>query len=115
MALIAVEQAAVGMVLATEVTDRRGRMLIPAGKSLEEKYLNALPMWGVTHIEVEGDGPEGQDEGPAETVEPWALAKAQEVVEEHFALANRSHPVMKELEGICVQRRAVEIQKEAQS
>lgn len=114
MALISVEQAEVGMVLVADVTDLRGRLLIPAGKDLSERHVNALTIWGVTHIEVEGDGPEGQDDAP-ETVEPWAMAKAEEELEERFVLANRSHPVMKELMGICVKRRAVEVQREGES
>jgi hypothetical protein len=114
VALITVEQAEVGMVLVADVTDQRGRLLIPAGKDLSERHVNALPMWGVTHIEVEGDGPEGADETP-ETAEPWAIARAEEELEERFALANRSHPVVKELADICVRRRAIEVQMEGES
>ena len=108
MATIAVEQAEVGMVLASEVTDRRGRMLIPAGKALEEKYLNALPMWGVTHIDVEGEGPEAAD--PTEAVEDWALDLAIQRVEDLFQHANHGHPAVAELSKLCVRRHAIEIQ-----
>jgi hypothetical protein len=99
------------MVLVAGVTDLRGRLLIPAGRDLSEKYLECLPMWGVTHIEVEGDDP-GRGDECVEAAEPWAVAQATEMVEDHFALANQSHPVMKELAEICVQRRARELQKE---
>jgi hypothetical protein len=111
--LIPVERAKVGMVLAMGVTDRRGRLLIPAGNDLSEKYLECLLMWGVTHVEVEGDGPGDQGEN-IEVAEPWAVSRAMEMVDKHFLLANRSHPVMKELSAICVQRKAREIQKEGQ-
>ena len=113
MALIPVERAQVGMVLADAITDRRGRLLIPAGKELTERYLDSLPMWGITHVEVEGDDSGVEGEG-VEEVEEWAMTRAREVVEEHFILANRSHPVVEQLAEICVQRRAREIQKEEQ-
>jgi hypothetical protein len=99
------------MVLVEGVTDLRGRLLIPAGKELSERYLECLPMWGVTAIEVEGDDPGGESIG-SEDVEPWALEKASKLVEEHFQLSNPSHPVIGALISICTRRRAVEIQKE---
>ena len=83
MALIPVERAQVGMVLAEGVTDRRGRLLIPAGKEITERYLDSLPMWGVTHVEIEGEDTGSEDE-VAEAAEPWAVSKAMEVVDDHF-------------------------------
>jgi hypothetical protein len=101
------------MVLAEGVMDQRGRLLIPAGKEISERYLDALPKWGITHVEIEGEDTGSEDE-MSEAVEPWAVSKAMEVVDEHFLLANRSHPVMKELSEICVHRKAREIQAEGQ-
>jgi len=114
VALIPVDRAQVGMVLATGVTDKRGRLLIPEGKELTDRYLECLPMWGVTHVEVEGDEVGGEEEGSVEA-EPWAVSKATELVDQHFLLANRSHPLMQELAEVCIERRAREIQKEGQS
>lgn len=114
MALIPVERAQIGMILAEGVVDRRGRLLIPAGKEITERYLDSLPMWGVTHVEIEGEDAGSPDEG-AEEAEPWAVSKAMEVVNDHFILANRSHPVMNELANLCIQRKAGEIQREGQS
>ncbi len=99
------------MVLAEGVTDRRGRLLIPAGRSLEERNLSSLPMWGITHILVEGDAP-GTQEDPLESLEPWALAQAAAEMDELFLHANRSHPAMAELRRIRTERRAKQIQKE---
>ncbi len=110
MARIPVEQAEAGMVLAESVTDRRGRLLIPGGKELSERYLSALPMWGITHIEVEGEAP-GGEEDLLESVEPWALARATTETDDLFLHANRSHPAMAHLYHFRVRRRAREIQK----
>lgn len=99
------------MILAEGVTDRRGRLLIPAGRELTERYIDSLPMWGVTHVDVEGED-SGPDTGTLEAAEPWAVSLATERVDRHFILSNRSHPIMKELAEICVRRRALELQKE---
>ena len=110
MAVIDVSQAQAGMVLAADVVDKRGRMLIPAGKELAEKYLNALPQWGITRIEVEGD-----DVADAVTeVEPWALDEAASEIDQLFAQTNRAHPAMDALAQACVQRRAEQIQGAAE-
>lgn len=112
--MIPVERAQIGMVLTAGVTDLRGRLLIPEGKELTERYLECLPMWGVTSIEVEGDdmSPDG---GGIETVEPWALEEAEEMAKAHFHLANETHPLMVALFPLCIERRAQEIQKRGQA
>ena len=114
MASIPEERAQVGMTLAEGVTDRRGRLLIPAGKEITERYLDSLPMWGITHVVIEGEDAGSEDE-IGEAAEPWAVSKAMEVVDDKFSLANRSHPVMKALVDLCIQRKAREIQREGQS
>ena len=109
--MIPVEEAEMGMVLAENVSDRRGRLLMPAGRVLEEKHLHALPMWGVTHIEIEWDEPESEAE-TSESVAPWAMAQAGEEIGYLFLHANTTHPVMQELNALRVRRRAMELQRE---
>lgn len=109
MPVIDVSLAQAGMVLAADVLDKRGRVLIPAGKELIEKYVSALPAWGVTRIEVEGDDIEGADAD----VEPWALEEAAAEIEALFAQSNRGHPAVDSLFDACVARRASQIQAAA--
>lgn len=109
MAIIDVSQAQAGMVLSADIVDKRGRVLIPAGKELAEKYVNALPAWGVTRIEVEGDDVAGAE---AE-VEPWALEAARKQVDELFSKTNRAHPALEQLSQAVVQRKAQQIQASA--
>jgi len=112
MAHIPVEKAEAGMVLAEPVLDRRGRLLMPAGRELEEKHLEALPMWGIAHVQVEGEGM--PDEGKLmEEMAPWAVAQAGEEVAHRFVHADVTHPVMKELRALAIRRRTREIQQEA--
>jgi hypothetical protein len=89
------------MVLAADVLDKRGRMLIPAGKELVAKYLTALPAWGVTRIEVEGD-----DAGPTAEIEEWVLQAATADVDRIFAKTNRAHPAMEQLAQAAIRRKA---------
>lgn len=108
MPLIDVANARSGMVLSADVRDRRGRVLIPSGKELKERYLSALPMWGITHVEIEGDEPE-----PAEQeIDEATLARATQEVGRRFEHANRAHPAIEALLAVCVRRRAEELQRQ---
>lgn len=105
MALIDVARAEAGMVLASDVLDLRGRVLIPAGAELKDKHVRALPAWGVTRVEVQG----AEAEAPP-PVDEWALAAAASEMERLFSLSNSAHPAIAALRGSCTQRAAVLIQ-----
>lgn len=81
MAQIAVDQVQAGMVLAAEVQDRRGRLLIPSGRELDAKHVQALKMWGITRVEIDGDDPSA-DGSPAAS--PEMLERAREVLEDRL-------------------------------
>lgn len=105
MAVIDVSQAQAGMKLAADILDKRGRVLIPSGAELKEKHLSALPAWGVTRIEVEGD----DVAGPAE-VEEWALEAAEKAVQPLFSKSNVGHPAIDALFDVCKHRTAARLQ-----
>ncbi|MEQ9400729.1 MAG: hypothetical protein RJQ04_16310 [Longimicrobiales bacterium] len=91
MAYLTVDQAQEGMVLSAPVTDRRGRLLIPAGKELSERHVDALRMWGVTHVEVEGDSPAEEVD---RDIDPETLSEAERIVSERFAGQKDAHPLL---------------------
>lgn len=103
--LIDVSQAQAGMVLAADILDLRGRVLIPAGAELKEKHVRALPAWGVSRVDVQGE-----DVGAPPAVEPWAIEAAKTELEAAFALSNRGHAAIDALFATCTQRAAARIQ-----
>lgn len=107
MAVLSVDQAEPGMVLAAAVTDRQGRLLIPQGKELSERHVEALKMWGVTHVEVDGGEPADQ----YGAVDPDCLREAQQRLESHFVRAGMPHPFLDLLFEVCVNREARKLQK----
>ena len=96
------------MVLAADVLDRRGRLLIPAGRALSEKHVGALRMWGIEHVEVQG---EHVEEVPASVASPEQLAQAQEEVAELFRNAGSDHPFLAHLQRVAAERRALSYEK----
>lgn len=103
MALVTVAQAQPGMVLSSAVEDQRGRLLIPAGNELGERHVKALQMWGVTHLEIEGEEPEG---GTAPDLDPETLALVETAIDEHLGDNDPDHPFVAALRRHAVQRRA---------
>jgi len=104
MTYLAAENAQVGMVLAHEVVDARGRLLIPSGKELTERHVGALGMWGITHIEIQGDA-----EKPPLEIDAEALAEADAEVEERFMTAGPVSEFLTALREEAVKRTAQRI------
>lgn len=103
MPLVTGDQVRAGMVVASDVTDRRGRLLIPAGSTLSERHVQALRMWGVTHLEVEGDEPE--DIAPIDG-DPAVVAAAEASVDAILDHNDAAHPFIAVLRKTAVKREA---------
>ncbi|MDH5588440.1 MAG: hypothetical protein OEZ65_12545 [Gemmatimonadota bacterium] len=108
MVLILAAEAQPGMVLAADVTDRHGRLLIPSGNPLEERHLSSLRSWGVQEIEVE-DGTAGI---PGILPKEHFIEQARQEVLPRFAGSDTTHPFLKGLLEAAVMERAGELARE---
>jgi hypothetical protein len=107
LASVQIENLVPGMVLKRNVTDRSGRMLLPAGATLEAKHLNIFRMWGVLDVEVTDESePEASPDHPVDEVDPELLEQAAAEVQRIFAHNDPDHPAIRELMRICTKRRA---------
>jgi hypothetical protein len=102
---VAVENIETGMVLASDVHDRSGRMLLGAGAELTQKHLVIFRTWGVLEADIVGQGAdEATDQIPAD-VDPLELAAAEQALAPLFRHANLSHPAMLELMRLAALRK----------
>lgn len=107
LALLHIDNLVPGMILSSDVCDRSGRLLLPAGAELTEKHFSIFRMWGVLEAEVVGDDPcEDETDVPREELDPALVAAVRKEVEGLFVHNDRSHPAIKELMRICISRRA---------
>lgn len=90
------------MTLASPVTDRMGRLLIPAGAALSARHVGALTTWGVDQIEIVSEAPAP---APVE-ITPEIEARARAEVRARFRHAGGSHPFLDHLTEIAVGRRS---------
>lgn len=96
MGTVSIENIETGMVLASDVRDRSGRMLLVAGVELTQKHLVIFRTWGVLEADIAGHGNDVADQMPTD-VDPIQLAAAEEALIPLFRHTNRDHPAILEL------------------
>jgi len=104
--LLNLEDVQPGMVLAGDVTDDRGRLLLRRGNALTEKHLRIFKTWGVTQIDIEGVEREEIEALALAQLDPVRLEEAQTVAKELFRHAEPTHPAVAELLRLCTLRLA---------
>lgn len=97
MGVISLDAVNPGMVLAGDVKDRNGRILLSAGSEITEKHLRIFKMWGILSVQIQGS--EKEDLSPKATVEidPIRLQRVEQSVKELFRHNDLNHPFIKEL------------------
>ena len=95
MARIIIDDLRSGMVLAEDVTNRNGNVLLKAGCHLSDKHVKAMKMWGVTDVSVADDAAMAGD-GP-ESVDPQALEQVKASLRQRFRHGSLDHPAAAEL------------------
>ncbi|HTX99613.1 MAG TPA: hypothetical protein VMG09_06305 [Bacteroidota bacterium] len=97
MAIINIENITPGMVLASDVKDRAGRILLAAGKEVNEKSLRIFKMWGVTDADILGVEQEEIAARAASAIRPEVYRDAEQRARELFRHCDVEHLVVKEL------------------
>lgn len=92
------------MILAEDVKDNSGRLLISKGTVLTEKSLKIMKMWGIVEADIEDADSRMIKAVVAKTVDEAALAAASEVVRKRFCHTDADHPAIRELIRLSVQR-----------
>ncbi|HEX9078810.1 MAG TPA: hypothetical protein VF795_04410 [Desulfuromonadaceae bacterium] len=106
MAIIPIDSLSAGMLLKSDVCDRSGRLLLPAGGELTDRHLKIFRTWGVLEADIEdGDALEAPQELAGADVDPVRLAAAEEEVRRRFRLNDPEHPAIRELMRLCIARK----------
>ncbi len=90
------------MVLAADIVDSGGRLLLPNGTVLTDKHLRYCQMWGIADAEVQGTEEVAPETDPA--FDPAVVAEAEAAVAGRFTHADLSHPAIAALFRHCVDR-----------
>ncbi|HEX2769082.1 MAG TPA: hypothetical protein VHN12_07330 [Geobacteraceae bacterium] len=95
-----------GMILASDVRDRSGRLLLTGGTALNDRHLYILRTWGI--IEAEVAGAEEYPESPelANAIAPEVWSAIEDEITPLFRHADLAHPAMKELLRMRIMKKA---------
>ena len=97
MGIINLEDIQVDMILASDVKERSGRVLLAMGSKISEKHLKVFKMWGITEADVKGIE---KEELAANVVAQFDQHLFQEIeiqTRERFCHVDMEHPFIKEL------------------
>ncbi|KMP11093.1 hypothetical protein UR09_04310 [Candidatus Nitromaritima sp. SCGC AAA799-A02] len=97
MSIVRFENLKPGMILADNLQNLDGRVLLKAGAQLDQENLKTLEAWGVTEANIQ-DGLDENIEPPVEPgIDPEQLAQAEAETMKIFRHANVEQPPMKEI------------------
>ncbi len=97
MGIINLADIQVNMVLAKDIKDRSGRVLLAGGSKINEKHLRVFRMWGVTEADIQGIEKDELTANIAARLDPLLLEEMENKTRERFLDANMENPFNKEL------------------
>ena len=109
---VSVDDLEPGMLLADEVRDQQGRLLMPAGTELTDRHLRAFQLWGILTVRIRAmnEGPDPAD--PPLT--PEQLSEGEGLVRARLRETDAAHPFIAELVRLCTGREARRLAQERQ-
>jgi hypothetical protein len=103
--LVAIENLETGMVLASDVYDRSGRLLLGEGAELNQKHLVIFRTWGVLEADIVGQGGSDAADAVPSDVDPAQLEAARAALAPLFKYSNTDHPAIAELLKLAALRK----------
>ncbi len=93
------------MVLADDVRDIKGRLLLSRGKPIGPDHIRIFKIWGIPQVEVAGVSADEEPAVPVPIDSAW-LEAARLETERRFILTERDHPAVREIFDQAVRYRA---------
>jgi len=93
-----------GLVLAEEVRDINGRLLLGKGKRIDESHIRIFKIWGIAEVHVYGAI--GLKDKPESFVNPELIEKTEDKIKPIFAHVDLDHPAIKEIFRLSIEYRS---------
>jgi len=105
MGTVRTTQLKLGMVLADDVLDVKGRLLLTKGKPIGSEHIRIFKIWGIPQVQILGA--QGENEPlAAPPVDPGRLEAVRKETEFVFRYTDRDHPAIREIFSLAVNHRA---------
>ena len=106
MPKVKIDQLREGTVIAADVTNLDGMLLLPAGCALSERQINTLHAWGVTEVSVESADGLDSSSDPLAKLPPELAARLTAEVKGLFWDFDEANPVQQEVFRLALRRKA---------
>ena len=94
MGTVRTTQLKLGMVLADDVRDVKGRLLLTKGKPIGSEHIRIFKIWGIPQVQILGA--QGENEPlAAPPVDPGRLETVRTETEFVFRYTDRDHPAIR--------------------
>ena len=103
MEAVQTDKLKVGQILAEEVRDINGRLLLASGNEIQSNHIRIFKIWGIPEVNVAGTS-RATDEFDSH-LDPELVEQAQESMRFIFSHVDMGHPAIKEIFKIAVQYR----------
>ena len=100
MGILHINKLEPGMVLAHEVKDLSGRLLLGKGKTIQPDHLRVFKIWGVTEVNINGNN--GGKEEARPDFNPEQYKEIKENTQQVFRYCDLEHPAIKEIFRLSV-------------
>ncbi|HVO66410.1 MAG TPA: hypothetical protein VMT12_08005 [Syntrophales bacterium] len=97
MGIINLEDIQVDMILACDVKERSGRVLLAEGSKITEKHLKVFKMWGITEADIKGIEKEELTATMIAQLDQNLFREVEIQTRERFCHVDMEHPFIKEL------------------
>lgn len=94
-----------GMVVAQDVKNMHGRLLVPAGAKTSAKLLKVFKIWGVSEVFIKGVSTARKKADLMENLDPRRRKEIENEIQTLFCRQDRGDPFIKELIKICIRRK----------
>lgn len=95
-----------GMLLAADVHDRNGRLLLGAGTELTDKHIYIFRTWGVIEADIIGIEEDSDSHPFTNVIDPAVWAAAETEIKPLFRYTDLTHPVINQLLYLGIIRKA---------
>lgn len=100
MGIIHIDRLQPGMVLADEVRDLSGRLLLGKDRTIQQDHLKVFKIWGITEVNIRGN--KGCEEKTKPNLDPEQIEKIKECTRQVFRYCDLEHPAIKEIFRLSV-------------
>ena len=103
MIVVRTDKIKAGQILAEEVRDINGRLLLAKGHAIEDRHKRIFKIWGIPEVKLVGA--DHHDDESDSSIDPEFIEQIKEDVKTLFCHVDLEHPAIKEVYKIAVQFR----------